>query len=159
METNMNILKLIILTTKKPVTIICPIHGEFRQSASHHLYSATRCPRCIESEIESTIRWFLNENNINFEQYKSFKWLNRLSLDFYLPDYNIAIECQGMQHFKPIGYFGGQRQHDKQVKNDIIKRQLCENNNIKMLYYSNLGIDYPYQVYEDLEELLKEIKK
>ena len=123
METNMNILKLIILTTKKPVTIICPIHGEFRQSASHHLYSATRCPRCIESEIESTIRWFLNENNINFEQYKSFKWLNR------------------------------------QVKNDIIKRQLCENNNIKMLYYSNLGIDYPYQVYEDLEELLKEIKK
>ena len=64
-----------------------------------------------------------------------------------------------MQHFKPIGYFGGQRQYDKQVKNDIIKRQLCENNNIKMLYYSNLGIDYPYQVYEDLEELLKEIKK
>lgn len=149
-----------------PITIICHNkdrfgveHGEFRQSASHHLYSAARCPRCIESEIESTIRWFLNENNINFEQYKSFKWLNRLSLDFYLPDYNIAIECQGMQHFKPIGYFGGQRQYDKQVKNDIIKRQLCENNNIKMLYYSNLGIDYPYQVYEDLEELLKEIKK
>lgn len=30
---------------------------------------------------------------------------------------------------------------------------------IKLLYYSNLHIDYPYKVYEDKEELLKEIVK
>ena len=28
-----------------------------------------------------------------------------------------------------------------------------------MFYYSNLGIEYPYKVYEDLDELLKEIKE
>jgi hypothetical protein len=27
-----------------------------------------------------------------------------------------------------------------------------------LLYYSNLGIDYPYHVFENKEELLKEIE-
>lgn len=27
-------------------------------------------------------------------------------LDFYLPDYNVGIECQGIQHIMPIN-FGG----------------------------------------------------
>ena len=31
------------------------------------------------------------------------KWLGKQSIDFFLPQYNIAIECQGKQHFG----FGG----------------------------------------------------
>ena len=45
-------------------------------------------------------QYVLEKNNIVFiEQYRE-KWLSKQSLDFYLPEYNIAIECQGMQHFK-----------------------------------------------------------
>lgn len=33
----------------------------------------------------------------------------------------------------------------------------CDEHGIKLLYYSDLGIEYPYKVYEDKEELLKEI--
>ena len=45
------------------------------------------------------------------------------------------------------------------VKNrDKKKRELCEQHGIKIFYYSNLGIDYPYKVYEDFDEMLKAIK-
>ena len=32
---------------------------------------------------------------------------NKLRFDFYLPKYNVLIEYDGMQHFKPIIFFGG----------------------------------------------------
>ena len=42
---------------------------------------------------------------------------------------------------------------------DERKKQLCEENGVKLLYYSNLGINYPYYVFEDKEMLIEEIKK
>lgn len=56
--------------------------------------------------------------------------------------YNIAIECQREQHFKPVD-FGGKgikwaiEQFQYNVKKDEIKKQKCENNGVKLLYYSN----------------------
>ena len=41
---------------------------------------------------------------------------------------------------------------------DKDKLEKCSNNNIKLLYYSNLGIDYPYKVFENKELLIKEIR-
>ena len=40
-----------------------------------------------------------------------------------------------------------------------VKKKLCDENGIKLFYYSDLGIDYPYEVYEDKDKLLEEIKK
>ena len=83
----------------------------------------------------------------------------RLELDFYLLENNIAIECQGIQHFEPIDIFGGEEKFKYRIENDNRKRKLCEENGVKLLYYSNLGIEYPYFVFENKEELLKEIIK
>jgi hypothetical protein len=79
------------------------------------------------------------------------------SLDFYLPEYNIAIECQGMQHYKPVKLFGGEEQFIKQIALDKNKRELCEKNGIKILYYST----YQYRdskTLSSLKRLLYEIK-
>jgi very-short-patch-repair endonuclease len=83
-----------------------------------------------------------------------------MKLDFYLQEYNVAIECQGLQHFKKIEYF--EKKNDGiegRIKRDKKKKELCEKHGIKIFYYSNCGIEYPYKVYEDLDELLKEIKE
>ena len=91
-----------------------------------------------------------------------FDWLineKHMKLDFYLPDYNVAIECQGGQHFFPVEHFGGEEVFKKQLESDSIKRKLCEEHGIKLLYYSNLDIEYPYKVFTDLNELLEEIKR
>ena len=116
------------------VCIICPIHGEFWQRPSDHKYGCG-CPKCNESHLENDVRIILEENNIKYEYQKKFDWLGRQSLDFYLPDYNIAIECQGEQHFKPIPYFGGESSFKKIIERDKNKLLLCDNNGIKMIYY------------------------
>ena len=82
-------------------------------------------------------------------------WLDGLEIDFYLPQYNIGIECQGIQHFKKSHFF---EPLEVVQERDKRKLKLCGENGIKLLYYSNLGIKYPYFVYENKEELLKEIK-
>lgn len=145
-----------------PIKLICPIHGEFEQK-SEMLFKGHGCKLCGQSALENEIQVFLDKNGIESEYEKKFKWLGTFqSLDFYLPQYNVAIECQGIQHFKPTS-FGrcSIKESDEKFKlyleRDERKRKLCEENGIKLLYYSNLGIDYPYHVFEDKNELLNEI--
>ena len=142
------------------VCIICPKHGEFVQTPQKHLMGHG-CPICCESKLEREIRLFLIKNNIRFVCQKRFPWLGLQSLDFFLPQYNIGIECQGEQHFshRNNSYFFTKEKIEQIKKRDKKKAQLCEENDIKLLYYSNLGIDYPYHVFEDKEQLLEEIKK
>jgi hypothetical protein len=120
------------------VCIICPEHGEFWQKPSMHLFGHG-CPICNSSKLEMKVRFFLTENNIKFEEQKKFEWLKcngYLRLDFYLPEYNVAIECQGEQHFKPVKYFGGNSGFLKTINRDKKKNELCEKNGIKIIYFS-----------------------
>ena len=82
-----------------------------------------------------------------------------LSLDFYLPDYNTAIECQGIQHFNCVSFFGGASFLEETKRRDNKKRILCKENGINLLYYSDLNIDFPYEVITNINDLLKEIEK
>ena len=143
------------------IEIICPIHGSFKQIAQDHI-SGHGCPKCNMSRLEEEVSLLLKENNIIFEEQKTFDWLkykSKLRLDFYLPDYDIAIECQGKQHFEAIDIFGGKRNFQVTIERDNKKRELCQKNNITLLYYSNEKIDFPYYVYTDKMELLQEIIK
>lgn len=119
------------------VRIICPTHGEFLQRAFDHLHGHG-CPFCNESSLERKVSLFLSENNIDFIKQKRFDWLDKQSLDFYLPKYNIAIECQGEQHFSPIEYFGGEEEFKIIKERDNRKKNLCSKNGIKLIYYSNV---------------------
>ena len=74
-----------------------------------------------------------------------------------MPKYYIGIECQGIQHFEMVEYFGGEDGLKETQRRDREKKEICEKNNIKLLYYSNLHINYPYKVFEDKNELLIEI--
>lgn len=142
----------------EPMEMKCSKHGIFYQSPTKHL-TGEQCPKCYYSKLEEEIENMLKENNIRYIwQYKDI-WLGIQSLDFYLPDYNIAIECQGLQHFKPIDLYGGNESFERRQQLDEIKRNKCKDKGITLLYYSKLNIDYPYHVYEDKEELLKKILK
>ena len=129
--------------TEKSI-IICPKHGEFLMDAHSHL-KGNGCPKCNQSSLEDEICALLKDNGILYEQEKTFEWLKykgKQFLDFYLPEYNIAIECQGAQHFKPIEFFSkGHKNAEKafkeRVKRDDNKRVLCLKNNVKLLYFSH----------------------
>ena len=143
------------------VTIKCNKCGSEYQVIAHNHLGGRGCRYCKHSNLELEIEKFLKDNNIEYEYQKFFNWLGRKSLDFYLPKYNIGIECQGIQHFsfKENSKIFTEEKLLRTQKSDKCKKKLCDENGVKLLYYSNLGIDYPYQVFEDKEELLKEIKK
>ena len=118
------------------VCIICPEHGEFWQTPHNHL-KGNGCPNCKNSHLEDFVENVLIEENIKFiKKYKTL-WLNKQHLDFYLPDYNIAIECQGEQHFTKFRFEKSNEMLLKRKKRDEIKKKLCEENDVKLLYFSN----------------------
>lgn len=62
------------------------------------------------------------------------EFLNFLELDVYIPKLNIAFEYQGIQHFKPIEHWGGKKSLEQGKRRDKLKKKLCEENNIKLIY-------------------------
>lgn len=128
---------------KVKVTIICPEHGEFPQLPNDHL-DGHGCPFCRKWKLEASVVEILKSKGINFIRQAHFKWLGRQSLDFYLPDYNIAIECQGIQHFEPRDFSKRKNEQDSyrtfldNQKRDKKKFLKCKEQGIDLIYYSDL---------------------
>ena len=122
------------------VCIICPEHGEFWQTPNAHIHLREGCPICNESHLERDINDFLKSNSIVFKRQctnDTFKWIKLQRLDFYLPDYNIVIECQGEQHYNEKAFYPYKNKFDfkKQIKLDLTKKKNCEKNGLKIIYY------------------------
>lgn len=118
------------------VEIICPLHGSFWQTPESHL-CGNGCPGCKNSKSkgEDKISLFLTKNKIKYIQQYIFndcRNINPLPFDFYLPDYNICIEFDGVQHTNKNSYY---YREDIEV-NDNIKNKYCDKNNIKLLRLS-----------------------
>ena len=106
----------------------------FKQTVNNHL-ARKGCSNCQISKIEEEIMHFFEYNNINsIHLYHNKSILDRQSLDFYLPDLNVAIECQGIQHFKAKHFT---ESLDTIIERDIRKNKICLENNIKLIYYTH----------------------
>ena len=139
------------------VTIICPKHGEFMQTPFHHM-DGVGCPHCKRSTLEEATSKYLTEKGIDFIGQHDFDWLGRLSLDFYIPSLNIAIECQGEQHFRPVDFAGNgkewaETEYKKLVERDACKKRLCEENGVILKY-----INYDEDVEKALHNILDKAK-
>ena len=142
------------------VRIICHKHGEFLQTPHNHIGLKQGCPICNESKLEKKIRILLEKENIKFETQKTFEWLknkSNLYLDFYLPDYSIAIECNGKQHFEPNDFFGGTESFLNRQKLDFLKYKLCNEHKINVIYFSNKKYDYFKEVITEENNLIEKI--
>lgn len=122
------------------IIITCEKHGDFQQTPNAHL-NGQGCPICKESKGEKEIRNYLTKNNINFilqHKFTDCKNIKPLPFDFYLPDLNICIEYQGVQHYKPVQHFGGIDSLIITQKNDLIKYEYCKNNKINLLIINDI---------------------
>ena len=85
---------------------------------------------CLVSKGESLVNKWLTEHNIAFETQKTFndlRLIRPLKFDFYLPEYNILIEYQGIQH-KENREFGSQQRE----VTDKMKKIYCKENLIPL---------------------------
>lgn len=79
----------------------------------------------------------------------------------------MAIECQGIQHFKLVSFTSKDSKEEilisfnKIKNNDIKKYNLCKDNNIKILYYSDVNYKkfLSEKIIHSLDELLNYIKQ
>ncbi len=134
------------VNNKTKVKIICPIHGEFEQEPASHINAKCGCRRCKISKGELRIINFLKIKNIKHDH---LYIVDKMEFDFFLPDYNIFIEYDGEQHFKPIEFFGGEISYKKQKLNDDKKNYYCFINKYNLLRIA-------YYDYDNIETILNQ---
>ena len=64
------------------------------------------------------------------------EWLGRQSLDLYIPSIRTAIEYQGIQHYLPVAFFGGEEALEQRRELDLQKKELCEQNDVRLIEWA-----------------------
>jgi hypothetical protein len=101
---------------------------------------------CLTSSGEEYIATLLSKCDIKFEKQKTFNGCKNkklLPFDFYIPSMNTVIEYQGIQHFEPIEFFGGEIALQDLKKRDKIKKEYCIShciNYVAISYKENIDI-------------------
>ena len=127
---------------KTKVNIVCPKHGMFRQRPKDHL-RGHGCPLCNEYKLELMTANALSALGIEYQRRIRPQWMHGLELDVFIPSLNVAIECQGIQHFQPVEHFGGEEGYIQRVSHDKMKKEFCQQQNVTLyiITYANKDID------------------
>ena len=126
--------------------------GNIYEVAPHHFSEGHRCPYCTNSKGEDIINNILKVLGIKYDYQKTFdnlKDINLLSYDFFIPDQNILIEYQGIQHYQPFDYFGGEDKFKVQQKHDKMKADYAKEHD-----YTLITIPYTEDTFSKIKKYL-----
>jgi hypothetical protein len=109
-----------------------------------------------ESWISETELYYLIKSKLS--NYKVIHhgrpvFLGRQHLDIWIPKLNIGIEFHGAQHDRPIAFFGGEQTYLENQKRDERKRNLCNQNGVKLI-----EVREGYNIDLLLEEIIENIQ-
>lgn len=62
-------------------------------------------------------------------------WLGRQRLDIFVPERSLAIEYNGIQHYRPVSCFGGEAGFAKTRERDATKKRLCEEHGVALVSF------------------------
>lgn len=136
----------------------CRKCGNIWEAKPNNILNGKGCPKCKSSKGEKRIQNILDKYNIKYNIQYKFKdcyYESLLPFDFYLPEYNICIEYDGIQHYEPCT-FGGISQEEAQKNlescklRDKIKTDYCSSNGIKL-------IRIPYFQYNNINSIITSI--
>jgi len=85
-----------------------------------------------EAEMYQVIKQIFPDDVVLREASPS--WLGRQRLDVFLPQRALALEYQGEQHYEAVSAFGGAEALARTIERDALKKQLCEENAINLVY-------------------------
>lgn len=139
----------VISGSRKKAYWICKNGHEWKAIIKNRTHNSG-CPICKESRGEKAISIILDKMSILYEREKKFdncKNVKKLPFDFYLPNNNILIEHDGIQHYVPSEYFGGDKSFKDLKLNDSIKTKFAKENNIPLLRI-------PYTEFNNIERLI-----
>lgn len=96
------------------------------------------CGCSVMSKGEVKVAEWLDAHGIKYDVHKSFSDCistkgYRLNFDFYLSEFNVLIECNGIQHYQSIDFFGGEERLKTQQENDTLKRKYAHEHGFRYL--------------------------
>ena len=121
----------------------------------HDFYKGSGCPKCNSSKGEQFVKSYLDLMKYSYKKefvFPELKDNKSLRFDFYLPDYNLCIEYDGIQHYKPQAWMGGIKKFHRQKKHDAMKDTFCHQHHIKLI-----RISYKYNTYKKVKERLDKL--
>lgn len=137
---------------------------EFEKSADHY---NPFCKFCNSTSLEKMMITYLRKNSINYDSEKTYTNCRSIHgsmfrYDFYLPDTNCLVECDGEQHFRLIKKF---KMKDCTVEEtfeiiqerDRQKTKYCIDNNLKLIRISYLEMKKEEHFKEVMDKILGQI--
>lgn len=94
------------------------------------------CKLCYSFSGEELVSNYLLSKGIRFDTqvyFDNLRLIKRLSYDFILPNNNVLIEYQGVQHYKPVKHFGGVDAFKVQQHRDELKRTYAKENGYMLI--------------------------
>jgi hypothetical protein len=157
--------KTIYVSSNKPVTIVCKKHGDFVIKPTYHLYGTKNgCPKCCYSKGEVAVRCWLEDRGIDFiPQAKFPNCVNpltgkQLKFDFFIQQYNLCIEVDGIQHQSGKHYLRGRCLDLPDISiRDEAKNRFCLSNGIQLNRLPWLGDKD--SLIKQLENIFKQLNK
>lgn len=118
------------------ITIKCKTCGQiFKQNKGLHM-DGRGCPFCEASSKEQLLHDFLESIGVKYlfqATFSGMQYKQKLSVDFYLPEYDVVIEYNGKQHYQ---VWKSKRELELCKTRDFIKKKFLENHNIQVVKYS-----------------------
>lgn len=122
---------------------------EFKTAPMNLLRNPFLCPVCNNSTGEQKIEFILQQNEVNYcKEYNITIDGKKYRIDFYLPDFDLFIEYNGIQHYKPVEHFGGEDKFIQQVNRDKIVQNYFISIKKELLIIS-------YKEFNDIEKILE----
>lgn len=127
----------------------------------------TSCGCISTSKWEAWTARYLDEHNISYDVQKTYDDLRGVGNHLLLYDFcvnidsrDVLIECQGIQHYQPVDYFGGQETYERQIEHDNRKREYANKHNIPLIEIdcSRSTMTYPQYVAVLSEHIAEYVK-
>lgn len=93
---------------------------------------------------------------------RDLPWLQSLHLDFYIPQWHVAIEINGAQHYRPVNWTGDEPQAEAehrfaiQKQNDYKKQLLCNRHGVYLISVDVSHCENKHELFTQIKSQLHE---